>query len=145
MLGVSVHEQRAIEIVRELNSSEKESTSTPIPVAQNSARQGDVCFRRVGDSLSRGPATPDAGIIVAAGKNGEHRVVAPSLTMITQSPEQSPANDGPITVMDLPEGGVVVHTDLPSARHKPFTLSPGQWRINHLRELVGSEIARVED
>ena len=99
-----------------------------------SARQGDVTLRRVGDAAPTCAGVPAGGLVLAAGEHGEHRLLAVRARLL----------DG--EVLDLPGGGVVVHTDTPDCRHEALRLTPGRWRIGHLRELdLDESIVRVRD
>ncbi len=125
----TVHDVRAAEIVRELDGA-----ACPL-VARCSARQGDIVLVRSGDSAAVGDPTAKVGRMIAAGAHGEHRVVADSLTV---------SDDG--SSVDLPYGGVVIHTDLPEARHRAIRLEPGVWQVIRQRELTSDlVVAQVRD
>jgi hypothetical protein len=96
-------------------------------------RQGDVIVRRLGDASVGGEATIEGGIVVAAGAHGEHRLIADAAVV----------EGGRVS---LPTGGLLVHTDQPSARHGALELAPGQWEILRERELSMSDsIVEVKD
>jgi hypothetical protein len=43
-------------------------------------------------------------------------------------------------------GAVVVHTDVPEARHGAIALDPGTWRISRLREMdLSQRVVQVRD
>jgi hypothetical protein len=49
-------------------------------------------------------------------------------------------------VLSLPKGGLVVHTDIPKARHGALELAPGCWRFRQERELGDmGQIVAVKD
>ena len=77
-------------------------------------------------------AAKTARSIVAAGRHGEHHLFGPQVRV---------GDD-----IALPEGGLLVHTDVPSARHGAIRLVPGVWRVGHLRELgLDAIVVRVAD
>lgn len=102
-----------------------------IPTTAVSARQGDLVLRRVGDPDPSTPHTPTPahGTMIVSGSNGEHRVIADALSII-----HSPDSATPGTI-SLPCGGLVVHTDLPHARHGTIRLEPGRYCFTTLREV----------
>jgi hypothetical protein len=105
---------------------------TDAPLVRECGRQGDLIVRRVGDATS-GSQTP-AALLLAAGKHGEHWVVTTS----------GGAQRG--DEIDLPDGGMVVHTDQPSARHGALRLASGRWECLREQELsTEGVVIRVAD
>jgi hypothetical protein len=128
---MTLHEERAAEIVADLACDRQ----TEVLATDKCGRQGDVICTREGNSKAAGPATGPQGWMVAAGAHGEHRIVADSLVM-------SESGD----LMDLADGGVLVHTDAPEARHDPIRLAPGCWRVYREQELsLDKSIVPVQD
>lgn len=122
------HAQVAVEVARGIAIG----AETPL-MAKVSARQGDLVLRRVGEARAKGESTPGCGVVVAAGSHGEHRLIADSY-----------ARKG--SLVDLPAGGLVVHTDVPAGRHGSIQLAPGRWEILHQREVgLDEAVVRVRD
>lgn len=105
-------------------------------VVETCGRQGDLLLQRIqGDAeaeLAKAPPelTLDqpGGRMVAAGAHGEHRAIGRGALV----------ND----VLIVPDGCLVVHTDVPSARHAALALAPGVWRIRRERELGMDQVVR---
>ena len=96
------------------------------------ARQGDLIVTKKGESEAN-TGKPFAALL-ADGVHGEHWVIAPKGGKLEGD------------TLDLPEGGVVVHTDKPAARHGALRLSPGAWKCDRLQELsIDGSVVRVED
>lgn len=95
----------------------------PIKVTR-SVRQGDLSLVRTSDvEVTNGfSKTPDGGLVLADGTHGEHRLFASRYRMIENR-------------LSLPDGGTVVHTDQPHARHRPCSLTAGVWRVGRSREI----------
>ncbi|MEM3116784.1 MAG: hypothetical protein QW136_00030 [Nitrososphaerales archaeon] len=125
---MTVHEERAIEIAREVSGGQ-----VPVVEARVSARQGDVVLKRIDSSTRRGEATPEHGLVIAAGAHGEHRLIAPAVVILEDD------------TLDLIDGGILVHTDVPSGRHGAIRLTPGRWKVYRQRELESGEAVRVRD
>lgn len=106
------------------------------PTAYTCARQGDVILRRIRDltpaELADVPATP-ANLLLGAGVHGEHRLVGPGAYAIDQ------------TLIATHGSAVVVHTDIPAARHGAIRLGCGVWSPSIQRELRGEEVVEVRD
>lgn len=111
-----------------------ETRRTPPPLAKNCARQGDVVLERMGDCRDTAGCSPapSGGWLMARGAHGDHRLFA-DLGLIVGD------------TVTLPNGGVVVHTDVPNARHGAIALAPGMWAKRALREMLGNEIVKVQD
>lgn len=92
-----------------------------------SARQGDLLLRRVGDTIDN--PVPNAGTLLVAGSHGEHWAVG--ATALSSD-----------TLVVGAGGAVVVHTDVPTARHQAISLAPGCWQIGVQRELGSDQIVR---
>lgn len=118
-------------ITHETVAREIASNPESLPVlAHTSARQGDLVLRR--DSHDAPSGLPLAAIQLAAGAHGEHWAVGPC------------ALKG--DVLTAAHGTVVVHTDVPDARHRAIVLEPGTWRIGRQRELsIDHVIQNVRD
>lgn len=105
--------------------------------ARVSARQGDLLILRVGDSQTDMPSmvpTPAGGECLAAGKHGEHRLVADGFTRV--SPD----------AFDVCGTAMLLHTDTRAGeRHATIIISPGRWVHCHQRELRGEQIVEVKD
>lgn len=88
------------------------------------ARQGDLTLVRMGDvEVKNGfSKAPDGGLVLADGKHGEHRLFAARYRLIENR-------------LSLPDGGTVVHTDKPLARHRACALVAGVWRVGRSREI----------
>lgn len=124
---MTTHIARAIKIFRDITRM----TEVPLQTAQ-SARQGDLILVRRGDSTAIGELTRPGGIVLAAGMHGEHRLIADAATVTGD-------------VVDLPYGGVVVHTDVPAGRHRSIRCAPGTWEILHQQEVTSDVVRRVQD
>lgn len=121
----TMHDERAM-------AAAVDAATDETPLAATCARQGDLVLERTGDAES-GKATPEWGIEVAHGQHGQHRIIATAYH-----------RDG--DVVHLAGGGLVVHTDVPSARHGAIRLTPGAWQIRRLRELdTDSTVQQVID
>ena len=107
-------------------------TEKPALIATASARQGDILLVRVGDAPEGGRATPAVGLLVGKGRHGEHRLGA-----------RRYARKG--NLLSLPDGGRLVHTDEPHARHAAIELLPGDWRITRQREYHERAPRRAQD
>ena len=104
-----------------------EYVNNNVPKARELARQGDVVVtfvENVPTNMPKLDCTPNGGVQVAAGKYGEHRLIAKQYADIPNTGR-----------MILPEGGMLVHTDVPTARHGPIFLEPGVWSIGSCQEL----------
>jgi hypothetical protein len=114
------HEQTAIE----LGIEAQQATTPEHYVCKADTRQGDVPVQWTGEADASLPyrATPEAGVIISAGLHGEHRLIAPAYAIV----------DG---VVHLPQGGWLVHTDVPEERHGTLTYAPGAYRHMKLREM----------
>jgi hypothetical protein len=121
---IKTHEEKAISIARE-------AVIEQTPLAKCSARQGDVVLVRVGDP-GRGnyDSTPVGGIQLAAGQHGEHRLISSACRW-----------DEP-GIIELKEEGLLVHTDVPEARHGSIRLAPGRWEHRSLRELGADQVVQ---
>jgi len=108
-------------------------TDSPAPSHQ-CARQGDVVMRRLGDATDLDPMQcPHGGWQIAAGRHGEHRLFA----------DGAHVGNGKL---NLPNGGLIVHTDSPDARHGSVQLAPGTWNHTSVRELgIDGVVRPVED
>lgn len=106
------------------------STITTPRLAANTARQGDLLLRRLGPTTRRPPVR---AIQLAAGSHGEHWAIGAAALAAG--------------ILDVgPAGVVVVHTDVPEARHAAIALAPGCWQIGIQRELgLDSVIRKVVD
>lgn len=112
-----MHAEKAVEIARETKVE-------ALPIATN-PRQGDVILLRVSDcdrDRKGYKKVPFGGVVVAAGRHGEHRLMADRYD-----------TDG--TILVLPDGGLLVHTDVPEARHATVRVGPGIYDRKKLREL----------
>lgn len=98
-------------------------------VATVSARQGDLVLRRTGDVPDKIEGNP-VHIQLAAGAHGEHRFIGVAVWISEEA-------------RLIVKHGVVVHTDVPDARHGSIRLSPGEWCYHNVRELTTDLI--VED
>lgn len=129
---LTTHEERAIEIAREIETGAADAVQVT-----NTARQGDLLMQRVGQATGGAPV-PEAGILLTAGAHGEHRLMTPAAKIET-------GHDGVLRV-SLPSGGLVVHTDVPSARHQAVALIAGTWILPIQQELgLDDSIQRVVD
>lgn len=125
----TVHDVRALEIIGEIEKN------PPLLEASTCARQGDLVLKRKGDAKAKGNPTPTGGTMLIAGAHGEHRVVAESVTIDPQT-----------GTVDLPEGGIVIHTDAPDGRHAAIRCAPGKWQFWRQQELTTDNIvAQVKD
>jgi hypothetical protein len=118
--------------------STDEATLAGAKTAQTCARQGDLNMRRTGDAPPKVAATdcPRGGWLLSAGQHGEHRGIA-------RGPVKCEA--GRLTI---PDGStvVVVHTDVPHARHGAIVVPPGKWECWRSRELSTADtIIEVQD
>ena len=96
-------------------------------------RQGDVMAHRIGDAARSNGTCPKGGWVVGKGQHGEHRVIAECGTVVEN-------------LIDLPLGGVLVHTDEPNARHAASTLIPGRWSFDICQELgIDGIVQKVQD
>ena len=119
------HMERAHEIAREVG---KEGG---VPV-KSCARQGDLIVKLAGDPKSEEARAFAA--LLADGEHGEHWVI---------TTKGGSFKGGKL---NLPGGGVVVHTDKPSARHDALRLAPGEWDCKRLQELtLDGNIIEVKD
>lgn len=110
----TTHEDRAVEAI---------GGTIVDACSKTGARQGEVLLRPVPGAVpKRGEPTGRGGSVIAAGSHGEHRMVAPSMV-----------HDG--NLVHLAEGGVMVHTDLPDARHDGVRFGPGVYSLEFLREV----------
>ena len=126
-MTTKIHEGRAKEIQEDVRTGR-----VPSCLASRDARQGDLVLVRLGDALELlGPATPPQGELVAAGQHGEHRLIAEAISRVGAY------------VVDLPLGGLVVHTDEPLARHQAIALTAGRWRYHRQQELSAEEYMPV--
>ncbi len=123
---MSNHETLAAEIA---------ASSTPAGTASNCTRQGDVVMRRIGDaSPARHLPTPDGGVLISAGRHGEHRLIGDAVHW------------GPLGTVSIQGHAVLVHTDVPSARHGSVVIAPGTWNYTKLRELAAGDVVQeVQD
>lgn len=101
-------------------------------VASSCCRQGDITLVRSREASGGGGGSPAGGWLIARGAHGDHRLIAPSGTATA-------------TELDLPDGGLLVHTDLPEARHPAIQLEPGCWQIRHAQELRAGQVVQVKD
>ena len=128
-MTTTTHTSRAMEIAQ--------STTDNAAIARldSPARQGDVLMRCIGKAKGKAfEAGPAGGLCVAAGAHGEHRLVCDRYRM-----------DRP-GVYSLPDGGLLVHTDVPDARHPAIRLPAGVWEFGIERELGADMVVRkVED
>jgi hypothetical protein len=93
-------------------------------------------FRRIGDVADEPHAkTPPCGIQIAAGRHGEHRLIG----CIAR-------RDGTSTISISEAPALLVHTDVPSARHGSVLFAPGTWQYWQLQELsVEGVVQEVQD
>lgn len=127
---MKLHEQVAEDIRQDIKSCK----TTPVK-AHDLARQGDVVAKKSSSKTKVAKVTqcPKGGWVISAGVHGEHRLFA----------EGAYVEKGTAV---LPEGGVLVHTDVPTDRHDPIQLDPGTWDFTMLRELsVNETIEQVRD
>lgn len=103
-------------------------TSDTAVLATVSARQGDLVLERVGD-LPDDFQPQDTHALLAAGSHGEHRFLGRAEWRNTEA-------------LLLVEDGVVVHTDVPDARHGSVRLAPGTWRYANMQELSTDNVVR---
>lgn len=123
---MNTHEQIAEHVAR---------TSAPTTTVSDLARQGDVVLTRVGEiaSLPHGP-TPPGGVMIAAGKHGEHRLVGPKVAWL---------EGGKVSIDGT---AILAHTDVPQDRHGAVQFGPGTWAYTGCRELGLDEvIQKVQD
>ena len=101
-------------------------------LVRSTARQGDLIVSRSADTESHSD-DPYAAML-AAGRHGEHWLIAEA--------GGSAGSD----LIDLPRGGLIVHTDKPAGRHGALRLTPGVWKFNIQRELdTNNVINEVKD
>mgnify|MGYP001607373900 CR=1 FL=1 len=102
-----------------------------VPVlAHASARQGDLILLRIGHHAPSDLVF--SAVLLAAGSHGEHWAIGPC------------AMDG--DSLAVAHGTIVVHTDVPSARHRAVALEPGTWQYSRQRELGLDQVVRqVQD
>lgn len=125
MQATSEHITRALELACD---------PAPKLTMHMAGRQGDVVIRRIGDAQGDGGSCPTGGWLIAAGKHGEHRLIAPTGIV----------RDGGI--VDLPQGGQLVHTDVPNARHGTIALNPGRFAFTGCKELgLDGIVQQVKD
>lgn len=125
---MTIHEERAMEI----GQDQQQRQGACAACSQTGARQGDLILRPTPGAPQRGDDTGPAGRMIAAGRHGEHRMIAPSLLIEGDA-------------VHLAEGGLLVHTDLPTCRHRAVQFPPGVWRLTIERELRGGEVVNVQD
>lgn len=124
---MTTHEQIARDIAGSIATAQ-----APVICATATARQGDLLLRRVCHDAGVEPVDR-ASVLLAAGRHGEHWVVG-----------QVARRDDVLLVGHA--GGVVVHTDIPAARHASIALAPGEWAIGVQRELgLGQVVRQVVD
>lgn len=126
--AVTEHERRAAEIW----TAETQAPSAVPACPLTGARQGDLILRPIQAEPMRGDETGDRGVMIAAGAHGEHRMIAESLVI-----------DG--DTLHLADGGVLVHTDVPSARHRAIRFAPCVLQRTIERELQAGEVVNVRD
>lgn len=107
---------------------------------QQSARQGDVLFRRVGalpDGTTHRPAEGGQHI-VAHSETGHHHTVEARLAEMFDT-----KSDTLCYLRVTGEVPVVHHRSFDT--HKPFTLTPGVWEVRRAREHTPEGWRRVQD
>ena len=122
MTEATMHAQRAQQLATEQASK----------VCEDKTRQGDLMICRIGDvppDIVTKP-TPHGGYVLSAGRHGEHRLIGEAYC-----PEPG--------VVDV-DKVIVVHTDVPDARHDSVQLTPGRWRYYSTRELSPQDASEQE-
>lgn len=112
------------------------TTETSAVPASTLARQGDILLSRTGEPR-RDPhtATPPGGVQIAAGRHGEHRLIGEAVCW---------GGDGGTISLRAP--ALLVHTDVPHARHETIRLAPGTWSHWREREMtVDAAVVEVRD
>lgn len=95
-------------------------------LATTSARQGDLVLVREGDA-PEDASYSETHAMLAAGAHGEHRFLGDAEWRSTEA-------------LLIVREGVVVHTDVPDARHDSIRLAPGAWRYHTIRELSTDDV-----
>jgi hypothetical protein len=123
------HEQVAEEIAGEIRDTRSDTLRASV-----SCRQGDLVLVRLPDQAPDPVVCVDrvGGRMVVRGSHGEHRLMGLS----------GHVGD----VLHLPDGGLMVHTDEPSGRHRPIELAPGCWSVRVQEELgIDMVVRKVVD
>lgn len=126
-----------------LELAQKAQTAKDITVATSELRQGDLIGVRFGNATQKGRASDEAECILA-GDHGEHWLSG-ERTILDQRPPKGVGAQFFAGWRNLPEGGLLVHTDQPRARHDTIRLAPGLWWFARQREMSGAEVVPVKD